>query len=175
MHPFRESILTALPAIDARSGGRYDPEAVYDRMRTHYLPNTAEFALLLAVDKDMLAKKKSHNTAVCGLTALFKQYDFMGAPFTFIGMGWIKPGYNGRPFVEALPHIEDWARQRGSTKLVSMTERASLSASEMRLSQEQYAARLKGLAAYCRWIGRYGFVQRESTFEKVLNAPGGFQ
>jgi len=177
-HPWRGVIVDALTAIGNRSGGRYSPKAIYDYITgTLMAPanvyvvdgrQLAGFGLWLCLDDEVMPHVEDVQEAVCGLSTLGLTPDDCGNPVAFISYGWIKPGYQGRPFDAWLPLAEAWARERKCRALISMTERSSAAQASERLRFANLPARWRGLMAYCKWINQRGFVMRESTFWKEL-------
>lgn len=164
---FKPAVLRALAAINARSGGRYSPDTVFESLREQ-LRRPFFFALWLALDEGLLAKHKPADAVVAMLTINLVP-DEVGTPVAYLSRAWIAPGYNGRPFDMALPLIERWAKERGAAVLLVTTERSSASCRpDAPWDRKAEAARLKGLLAYSRWMARRGFRMRETAFEKRL-------
>lgn len=167
LDPIQSVVLLALTEIGERSGGRYSPQAVFERLKWE-LANDLGVAVWVGVDEAKRANGSGLNDSICGVMTLMICPDELGTAIAVISRGWIRKGYGGLPFDLAMPLVEAWARQKKAIKLVSMTERSSLGRASDRLDLKHFRARMNGLAAYARWIGQRGFRQRETIFEKVL-------
>lgn len=144
---FKPAIVRALTEINARSGGRYPPERIFELFREQ-LRNPQLFALWLGLDVEKLAHTAPVD-AVVALLTLNLIPDEVGTPVAYLSRAWIAPGWRGKPFDVGLPLVERWARARGAVALLTTSERDT--------------------AAFARWAGRRGFARRETVYEKVLS------
>jgi len=168
MEQYRDVILGALTDVGARSGTEYEPQVIYDHLRDHWVGDRL-FALWLVSDVAKLQAGDPPNETIAGVTTLNVLTDEIGMPIAYISRGWGRPGYNGEHFDWVLPYIENWARDRGCTRILSSTERSCAGSAKRRHLTRRYVAdRLAGLAAYWKWIGQRGFGMRQTVFEKVL-------
>ena len=167
LEKLRPVLLHALAEMSRRSGGRYKPERVLDRLKAD-LPLAKKFALWVVVDTSMRDNGVQLNEAVVGVTTINLVFDEIGSPAAFISRGWGRGKCGGPAFDTVLPYVEKWARERGAVRLIMMTERSSAAAGVERLGLRLWIARLRGLLAYARWAVRRGFVMRETIFEKEL-------
>jgi hypothetical protein len=165
---FAPVIMQALTEIGVRSGGRYPAADVYPKLCDE-IRDRSRFALVVVLDLEAIQRGVELNAATVGFCTLqIAGGDELDFPVAFLSRGWARKGCANAPFDVTLPVLEDWARQRGCRRIMTMTERASAAAGAERNSLKQWIARMAGLRAYARWIGRRGFVMRETIFEKEL-------
>lgn len=164
MEQWKPVILLALEEIGKRSGGRYKPEPVFEHLQAR-ITDRFNYALWIAVDEQKLENGVPPNDAACGVMTLQLTEDEMEFPVCFISRGWVRTGYDGEPFDAALPGIRSWSRHRNCRKVITCSERSSMSVNDNRFDLKSLKGRLMGLASYVRWVGKRGFRQRETLFE----------
>lgn len=170
MEACKPAILLAIREICERSGEKHDPERVFEYIRDAQLMQ-GEFGLYLAVDKRLIEKKAPPVDCVCGLMTVQVSGGECGRRIAFVSRGWIRRGYHGEPFDAAMPFLLRFCEENQCVSLMTMTERCSASVNPDRWSLGAIVGRLRGLAAYWKWIGKRGFRMRETMFERVIITP----
>lgn len=146
--PWRRKLTEILGAINNRSSNRYSAETLMAALEANYYASPTDHLILLCVDMARAQQVDDIQDAVVGFCGVDVFIDHVGTEFATLTYGWVAPGYRTRPVEKALMLIESWARARGLSRLLSFTERST--------------------EAYARWIGRWGYRQRETVFEKEL-------
>lgn len=161
-------LLQAFEAIGAKSG-RYDAADVLARIVDHELQDLGTYALIVVVDATTMGNNVC--AAVGGVVTLLASHDELGRPVAFVTRLWVRPGIGRKAdaFRATWPLIDEWARRRGCRRVLAYTERGIETGDKPeRLSLGEWGRRLRGLWAYTRWLGRYGFALRGAMFEKEL-------
>jgi hypothetical protein len=157
----REPVLLALKEIGERSNGRYPPEQVLCAIRIA-IQDQANHALWLVTDEDAGGQ-------VVGLTTIERLPDEVGNPIAVASRGWARKTHTkAKLLAYTLPKIEAWARQRGCVALYIGTDRSSMAVASQRLRLSNVVGRLRGLAAYWKWLAPHKFAMRHTYFEKEL-------
>lgn len=141
--PYRDVIIEAITAINAKSVGHYPPEVIYEHLRTrlrtyqHRVTGKSMSALWIFFKGD----------EVCGLITLDEFEDEIGIPMANISRAWARPGHGREIWLNVYPFILNWAKERGCHTIAGQSQRH---------------------AAWARWLELDGFKMMETTFVKDI-------
>jgi hypothetical protein len=147
--PWRDKIIEILDLINRRSSNRYSAETLMAALERNFYDDPSSHLVLLVLDMAKAQEIEDISEAVVGFGTVDVFVDHVGTEFATLTYGWASSSYRTKPAELAMPVMEAWARARGLARIVSYSERHT--------------------AAYGRWIGRWGYRQRETTYEKELH------
>ena len=157
---WRVPILAALTEIREKTEGRYSGEQIFDTFRDK-VNRPDVFALWMVVE----AGENGPLESVVALVTLDLWVDECYKPFTFISRVWGKAGVWERNLLQmVMPKIEEWGRERTPAR-----QKPRFMLMGGRVSRCQHGDKRETAALmYEREGKRFGFVRRETIFEKEL-------
>jgi hypothetical protein len=157
--PWMHFVWLTLERIAMRSGARYPVDLELDVMVQDFKECPENHLWLVSYTADRPT----------GFMAVRVQRDPMGMKIAYVTHGWQAPGAADQT-ADALALAERWARERGCIAIYTTCERTSAAAAKdgSRFRPGNVWSRIKGLLAYDRWIGKRGYVMRETRWEKIL-------